>query len=307
VRRVVVRLGIGLPQVVEGGQFDVERLGAVLREAEELGFHSAWVLDQAVTRSPALDPLLVLAYAATVTDSIRLATGVLLIALRHPVALARETATLDRLSEGRLILGVGVGARGSYVPALGIPPADRGERFVECLDLLEELWTKDRVTFSGRFWELEGTEVEPKPVQRPRPPIWFGGMAGAALDRAVRRGDGWIGAGASLIEEFKERAATVRQLLEETGRDPATFGIGKRVYISVSADREPAMERMRAWSTYFYGGTEVIDRAAIVGNLDYCLTKLAQVKAAGADLILLNPVFDEVELMRLLAGAIDQI
>jgi probable F420-dependent oxidoreductase len=264
-------------------------------------------MDQTLVRLPVLDPLTVLSHAAAVTDSIRLATGVLLVGLRHPVQLAREAATVDQLSGGRLLLGVGLGAQGSFDPAWEVPAAERAARFAEGLDLVQRLWSNDRVTHAGRFWRLEDVEVEPKPVQKPHPPLWFGAGWKPALERAVRRGDGWIGAGASTIEEFSERAAVVRGLLAEAGRDPGAFGIAKRVYVAVTDRPDAAWERMRSWSRGFYGRTDVIERASIVGDLEHCVAKLAELRVAGASLIVLNPVFDQVEQMRLLAPALREL
>jgi probable F420-dependent oxidoreductase len=302
-----VRFGVGIPQVVDGSRFDVDHLRRMLRAAEELGFHSAWIMDQPLGTAPALEPITTLGYAAAVTDSIRLGTGVILVPVRQPVQLAMDVATLDQLSGGRLILGVGLGARTDYYPAYGISPSDRLARFREGVELLKRLWTEDGVTFPGRFWQTEDLTVSPRPHQRPHPPLWFGGGSKPAIDRAVKLGDGWMGAGISTLDQFKEQASLVRSALDASGRDPATFTIAKRVYLAVSSDRDRSLERMRAWSRVFYGDTAMADVAAVVGDLDSCVHKLSEVADAGADLIVLNPVFDEIEQMRLLTGAISAL
>lgn len=302
-----VRFGVGIPQVVQGAQFDVGGLRQMLHATEELGFHSAWIMDQPLGTAPALEPITTLGYAAAGTESVRLGTAVIVTPLRQPVQLARDLATLDQLSAGRLIVGVGLGDRTDYYPAFGISASHRVTRFMEVVELLKRLWAEDGVTFTGRFWQTEGLTVKPKPYQRPRPPIWFGGRSKPAIDRAVRSGDGWMGAGSSSVHQFKEQASLVRAALEAIGRDPAGFTIAKRVYIAVSSDRERAMERMRAWSAVFYGDTAMADEAAVVGDLDFCIGKLSEVSDLGADLIVLNPVFDEIEQMRLLSGAISAL
>lgn len=299
-----VRYGIGIPQVVQGSHFDLGVLRGTLQAAEELRFHSAWIMDQALTTAPALEAITTIGYAAAVTDSVRLGIGVLLTALRQPVQLARHLATLDQLSRGRLILGVGLGERSSYHPAFGISPSHRAARFVEGLELLKRVWTEDGVTFSGQFWQTEDLTLEPKPFQRPQPPIWFGGGSKPAIDRAVRNGDGWMGAGSSTVGQFKEQVSLVSEALDAIGRDPATFTIAKRMYLAVSPDTDRSLERMRAWSTVFYGDTTMADTAAVVGDLELCMGKLSEVSGSGADLIVLNPVFDVIDQMRLLASAL---
>jgi probable F420-dependent oxidoreductase len=299
-----VRFGVGIPQVVHGSHFDVPGLRRALKETERLGFHSAWIMDQPLGTAPALEPVTALSYAAAVTESLILGTAVILTPLRQPVQLARDLATVDQLSGGRLIVGVGLGGRTDYYPAFGISAAGRVARFVEGLELMKRLWTEDEVTLSGRFWQMDGLTVLPKPVQTPGPPVWFGGGSRPAIERAVRHGDGWMGAGSSTIDQFRGQASLVRAALDAAGRDPATFVIAKRVYIAVSSDSARSLDRMRAWSTTFYGDTTMADSAAVVGDLDFCLGKLAEVSDHGAQVIVLNPVFDVIDQMRLLADAL---
>jgi probable F420-dependent oxidoreductase len=302
-----VRFGVGIPQVVRDSQFDVSDLRRMLHATEELGFHSAWIMDQPLGTAPALEPITTLGFAAAATESVRLGIAVIVTPLRQPVQLARDLATLDQLSAGRLILGVGLGDRTDYYPAFGISASHRVTRFMEVVELLKRLWTEDDVTFTGRFWQTEALTVKPKPHQRPRPPIWFGGGSKPAIDRAVRNGEGWMGAGSSTVDQFKEQASQVRAALAGIGHDPTTFTIAKRVYVAVSRDRDRAMERMRAWSAEFYGHTDMANHAAFVGDLDFCLAKISEVRDCGADLIVLNPVFDEIDQMRLLSAAISAL
>lgn len=302
-----VLFGFGIPQVVGRSHFDVANLRSMLVATERLGFHSAWVMDQPLTTAPALEPITTLGYAAAVTESVHLGTAVVLTTLRQPVQLAMDLATLDQLSGGRLIVGVGLGERTEYYPALGISASHRVARFMEGLELLKRLWTEDSVTFTGRFWQVEGITAQPKPVQRPHPPIWFGGRSKPAIDRAVRNGDGWIGAGISTVDQFKEQVSLVRATLDAMRRDPATFTVAKRLYIAVSSDRERSLERMRAWSKAFYGEASMADEAAVVGDLAFCMQRVTELCSSGANLIVLNPVFDVVEQMQLLVGAISAL
>lgn len=298
----IARFGVGIPQVVDRSRLDVDGLRSMLEATEELGFHSAWIMDQPLTTAPALEPIMTLCYAAAVTGSVRLGTAVVLTAIRQPVQLAMQLATLDQLSGGRLIVGVGLGGRADYYPAFGITASDRVARFTEGIDLLKRVWTEENVTFTGRFWQTEALSTHPKPLQRPHPPIWFGGMSKPAIDRAVRVGTGWIGAGISTVDQFKQQASLVRGALVATGRDPATFTVAKRLYVAISSDRDRSLERMRSWWNVFYGSPAMV-AAAVVGDLDLCMQKINEVFDSGADLIILNPVFDVVDQMRLLAGA----
>ncbi len=296
--------GVGIPQIVEGSALDIDRLRDMLRATEDLGFDSAWIMDASLTAAPSLEPVTTLAFAAAATSSIRLGIGVIVAPLRQPVRLAIDLATVDQLSQGRLIVGIGLGDRTDRSQAFGVPPDNRVGRVMEGMELIKRLWTEDGVTFTGRFWQTKDLTAQPKPFQKPHPPIWFGGGSKPAVERAVRFGDGWMGAGNSTIEQFKEQAALVRATLNEAGRDPATLPIAKRLYIAVSPHRDRGLNRMRAWSRVFYGNSRMADTAAVVGDLDHCLQKLSEVREAGAGLIVLNPVFDVIDQMQQLAAAL---
>ena len=232
-----VPLGIAIPQMFLAGRVDTRRIRDFLTRAESLGFESAWVLEQVLGSIPSLEPLELLTYAAAITERMRLGAAVLLAALRSPVHLAKSLATLDHLSRGRLIVGVGLGANPRVYPAYGISADRRAARFAEAIRLMQRLWTEPRVTFDGQFWKLDNAAMEPKPLQKPHPPIWFGAHHPLALQRAVEIGSGFIGAGSISTKQFIEEVQTLRALLEKAGRDPATFAVGKRVYVAVAQDR----------------------------------------------------------------------
>src|SRR6059036_1920056 len=149
-----VRLGVAIPQTILAGAFDVRGLRGFLSRAEALGFESAWVVEQILGSIRSLEPVTLLTYAAAITERLRLGSAVLLTALRSPVHLAKSLTTLDHLSGGRLIVGVGLGANQPLYPAFGIPTGGRAERFAEGVRLMKRLWTESRVTFDGRFWKL---------------------------------------------------------------------------------------------------------------------------------------------------------
>ena len=247
-----------------------------------------------------LDPVDLLTYAAACTTTLRLGCAVLLTALRSPVHLAKSLSTVDNLSQGRLIAGVGLGASKAIYPAFGAQAETRAARFSEGLQLMKALWTEPKVTFDGRFWQLKDAAIEPKPVQKPHPPLWFGGGHPDALRRAVRLGDGFIGAGSSSTEQFASQVQQLRGFLAEANRLETAFPIGKRVYIAVDDNADRAWDSLARWFQARYGRTEY-QHIAVWGAPDHCAAKLRDVAAAGAGLILLTTVSDEAAQMERLA------
>lgn len=290
-----VELAVAIPQTSLDGAIDRGRLRQFLLRADGLGFHSAWVVEQIIGRIAGLEPVELLTYAAALTERLRLGSAVLLTALRNPVHLAKSLATLDHLSGGRLIVGVGLGGDAKIYPAFGLAGEGRAARFAEGIRVMKRLWTEPRVSVAGRFWTLENTAMEPKPLQTPHPPIWFGAHHPQALRRAVELGDGFMGAGSSSTAQFVAEVGRLRGFLAEAGRDPEGFPVGKRVYIAIDRDRDRAARRLGEWFGAFYGRPELAAHVAVWGDVAACLEGLAAVVAGGARLLLLNPVFDEIE------------
>ena len=290
-----VRFGVAIPQTILAGAFDLRGIQKFLARAEALGFESAWVVEQILGSIRSLEPVTLLTYAAACTERLRLGPAVLLTALRSPVHLAKALATLDHLSGGRLDVGVGLGGNPRIYPAFGLAPARRADRFAEGLRVMKRLWTEERVTFDGEFYKLQNASMEPKPQQKPHPPLWFGGHHPSALRRAVKLGDGFIGAGSVSTATFLDEAKLLRGLLEEAGRDPATFPLGKRVYIAVDRDRARAGRRLAEWFGAFYGKPELAAEVSVWGDPGECLDRLSEITAAGVGFLMLNPVFDELE------------
>jgi probable F420-dependent oxidoreductase len=143
--------------------------------------------------TPLLDPAVALAHVAGSTSTIRLATGIVILPQRNPVVLAKELASLDVLSGGRLVFGLGAGYIPAEFAAVGVPFEERGARTDEAIEVLRTLWTQEKPRFEGRFFRFADVDAHPRPLQRPHPPIVVGGMSGPALRRAVRQGDGWYG------------------------------------------------------------------------------------------------------------------
>jgi probable F420-dependent oxidoreductase len=166
---------------------------ALAQRCEALGLDSLWTGDHVSFHNPLYESLTLLAAYAGITRRIRLGSGVYLLALRQPTVVAKITSTLDALCGGRLIFGVGVGGENpKEFEACGVPHQERGARVSEGIDVVRTLWRDTPASFQGRFTRFENVSIDPKPVQKPGPPIWIGGRSDAALARAGRQGDGWI-------------------------------------------------------------------------------------------------------------------
>jgi probable F420-dependent oxidoreductase len=299
-----VRVAAGIPQAWTTGGIDRPRIRRFLERAEALGFESAWVVEQVLGTLPCLEPVQLLSWAAALTSRIRLGTAVLLTPLRSPVHLAKSLATLDQLSGGRLDVGIGLGGNPKIYAAFGISAARRVARFNEGLRLMQALWTEPRVTFAGEFWQLENAALEPKPLQRPHPPLWVGAHHPDAFRRSVAWAKGFMGAGSATTATFAKEVALLRKLLTEAGRDPGSIEIGKRVYVGVDRDRDRAGRRMAEYFGGFYGRAELAAEVSVWGSVDQVVAGLREVTAAGAELVMLNPVFDEVEQLGVLAAEV---
>ena len=299
-----VDLSVSIPQTFPERPVDPGFIRKYVARAEALGFHSAWVVEQILGAIPSLEPIELLTYAAAVTTRIRVGSAVLLTALRSPVHTAKSLATLDHLSGGRLIVGVGLGANPKIYPAYGLAAERRAARFTEGIQLMKRLWTEPRVTFEGEFFKLQNASMEPKPVQKPHPPLWFGGHHPNALKRTVELGDGFMGAGSLSTAKFGEEVTLLRRLLQEAKRDPAAFPVAKRVYIAVDRDKARAGKRLTEWFGAFYGRPQMAEEVSVWGPAEECVEGLKQVVAAGAGLLMLNPVFDEMEQLEVFASEI---
>jgi probable F420-dependent oxidoreductase len=219
-----------------------EDIARVAQRAEALGFESVWVPEHVVfpTRiasrypytadgippitpdAPHLDPLILLTHIAAATRTIRLGTNVYLLPLRHPILIARAVVSLDVLSGGRVSLGVGVGWLAEEFAAVGVDFETRGARARECARALKVLWTEREPTFAGRHFKFGPVFFEPKPVQKPHPPLLFGGESDAALRRAATLGDGWYGVGHTPASAAMQ-VQKLRHLLAERGRERVLF------------------------------------------------------------------------------------
>src|SRR5688572_9866881 len=211
----VVRFGAQLAHHPASEQFEM------VRAVERLGYDSVWTGDHVSFHNPMHDSLALLASYASITTRVKLGTAVYLLALRPAAIAAKAAASVDVLSGGRLIFGVGVGGENPKEFELcGVPHRERGARVSEGIDVVRTLWRDSPATFKGRFTQSDGVSIDPKPVQRPGPPIWIGGRSDAALARAGRQGDGWMSyvvhpeRYAQSVEKIRAAAATVGRRLD---------------------------------------------------------------------------------------------
>ena len=300
-----VPCGIEIPQVFIGGPVDSEHIKKFVVRAEELDYDSLWTQERNLSNFCMLEPVTLMTYVAAVTSRLRIGTSVLLTVLRNPLQLAKSLASLDQLSGGRIIAGIGLGGvRGRMWPesetVYGYSSEHRVTRFVEGIKVMKALWQEEQASFEGRFWNFTDAAMEPKPLQRPFP-LWFGGHAEPALRRAVRFGQGFMGAGSSATQRFIKEYERITRFLDEAGRDPATFAVSKRVYLAVDNDRDRAERRLREFFAVRYRNADMAPQGCIWGGRQEVIDKLNVVVRAGARHLLLNPAFDEMEHLELLA------
>jgi alkanesulfonate monooxygenase SsuD/methylene tetrahydromethanopterin reductase-like flavin-dependent oxidoreductase (luciferase family) len=234
---------------------------------------------------------------AAITSTLRLGTSVILLPLRNPIQLAKAYSTLDCMSGGRAIMGVGLGGGhlGSHEDLFGYAREHRVTRFAEAVQVMKLLWTEAKSSFHGTFWNFDDVSMEPKPIQKPHLPLWFGGHHENALRRAVKYGDAWMGAGSSSSSAFVRESALIRRFLDEAKRDPATFNYGKRVYLAVDNDKARGEKRIREWFNIRYKNADLGPRVSVWGSSTECTEKIQQIVGAGAQFIVFNPMFDEME------------
>src|SRR5216117_1401554 len=210
------RMKIGLSPLQ--GQANFEETLQECEQAEAAGFDSLWLGEHHNHEVLYPAPLIGLAAVASRTRPIRLGTGVLLLPLYHPLAVAEEAAMVDVISGGRLILGIGAGYAPEEFAAFGVSIKERGSRMDEAVPLIQRLWSEDEVTHAGRHYRVTNATVSPRPMQRPRPPIWFGGWVEPAIRRAGRLGEAWLGGPSAKLDEVAACVRLYREARTDAGR-----------------------------------------------------------------------------------------
>ena len=270
---------------------------AIVRRVDALGFDSIWTGDHVSFHHPLYESLTLLASYIGITSRVKLGVGVYLLALRHPTVAAKITSTLDALSGGRLIFGVGVGGENpKEFEACGIPHQERGARVTEGIDVVRTLWRDSPASFKGRFTQFEGVSIDPKPVQTPAPPIWVGGRSDAALARAGRQGDGWI----SYVvqpERYKQSLAKIEAAASAAGRSLDGFAKGHLTFITLGKDYESA-ERVwvdRLSKRYAQDFGPLAKKYGIIGTPDQCAEQLQRYIEAGCSYFVLDAICDAAD------------
>lgn len=280
-----MKFGIVLPNF--GLYSNREQMIEISGLAEELRYDSLWVSDHVVIPASHKvfgdtfhDPLVTIAYLAANTDKIELGTSVMVLPYRNPLVLGKMVSTLDTLSRGRVILGVGTGWIEDEFDALGVNFKERGKVTDEYIEILKELWTSENPEYKGKYLEFSNIKFLPKPERKPHPPIWVGGESAGAMKRAVKYGDGWHPVGLT-PEAFREKAEYLKSLLPSEKRDGFTLSLRRNIEINdgreFSADdtlrggREKITKGIRE---YMEAGVEHLILYILAGDFKGILTTL---------------------------------
>lgn len=221
----------------------LEATRAITAKLDELEFDTVWVGDHIAFTTPILDPFLQLAQVAACSERLTVGTGVYLLPLRHPTPVAKQTATLDHLTGGRFIFGVGVGGEFKReFEACGIPHNERGARLEEGVEVVRKLWRGEPVAHEARFFSFPEVHMQPAALQPDGPPIWFGGRSDRALDRIGRIGDGWISyvVTPEMYAQGLEKIAAAR---ETANREIVRFGTAHLLFARIDDSYETALDR----------------------------------------------------------------
>jgi len=244
-----MKFGIAIPNF--GRYAKKDAILSVAKTAETLGFDSIWVSDHIVIPESHkgfgkvfYEPLTTLTYIAALTTKIRLGTSVIILPYRNPIVLAKMVSTLDVLSNGRVILGVGAGWLKEEFQALGVSYEKRGAMTDEYIQILKMLWSQDKPKFTGLFSNVADINFLPKPIQKPYPPIWIGGHSRKAVERAVNLGHGWHPVGLT-PDEIKEKAKYINKLLVEKKGRKSDFVISLRKNLQIKRDSEKEIKEIK--------------------------------------------------------------
>ena len=292
-----MKVGLFLPHA--GEHITAENILYIATEAEKEGIDSVWVLDRLLwpikpqtpyVASPdgslpvvyqnVLDPLTTLTYVAAVTERISLGTSVIDMFFQNPVVLSKRVTTLDILSDGRALIGLGIGWSKDEFEVSGIPYKDRGTRADEYLQVLKKIWTDDVVEFKGRFYNIPASKIGPKPVQKPHPPILLGGFSPKTFSRIVNYANGWIGvAGFGPLEQLEQVINGLKESARKADKDPSKVSIYMVSYPNVSESASSSSNQTRTPMT---------------GTIEQIGSDIEQIKAMGTDHIIFGHLFSSV-------------
>ncbi len=311
---MALSLGYLLPtrELIMDGQNEATSTLALADRAEQLGLDSVWVGDSVLAK-PRHDPLTMIAAIAGRTQRLQVGTAVLLPLLRNPVVLAQQLATIDQVSTGRLIVGLGIGADLPSIhaefEAAGVPFEKRVGRLLEAMALYRALWSGEPVNWDGR-WKLDHAILAPKPYRAGGPPMWAAGNVTAALKRAGTYFDGWFPSGPSDVAVWKEQWQAVQGFAATAGREPAALTGAAYLTLSVDDNISKADDRLNTYlSTYYNQPAEAIRRyqGCYAGTLAGATSWLRGFVEAGATHLALRFIGDHERDMEALAGMREEL
>jgi probable F420-dependent oxidoreductase len=290
-KQVKVGVGFGLFSL---GLPSADTIARVAERAEDWGLDSFWLSDHLLAPTPELDVVATLSLLASRTSRIRLGPSVFLLNLRHPLVAAKSFASLDYLSNGRMVMAVGTGANLADYAACGIPTEGRGRRLDEGILILRKVWTEPKTSFHGKYFNFENVTIEPRPLRRTNNDtgtidIWVGGRSDAALKRTARLADGYF-ASFQTPDEFERNMATIRQYAEQFGRANARIESGLILLCRLAATRERAEEDLRRALAGTNRGNDQFLQRTVYGSPDDIIRRLSEYTAVGLDKFVLWPV-----------------
>jgi len=291
-----MKVGMFLPQF--GEYATKENILYIAKEAEKEGVDSLWVLDRLLwplkPKTPyaatpdgtlpieyqnVLDPLTTLTYVAGVTERILLGTSIIDMFFQNPVQLGKRFATLDVLSDGRTIAGLGIGWSKDEYEVSGVPYKDKGTRADEFLQVLKKIWTDEIVEFKGQFYNIPASKIGPKPLQEPHPPILLGGFSPKTFSRIVNYANGWIGiAGFGPLEQLEQMINGLKESTRKIDKDPSNIGIYIGSYPNVLESPVSSNET----------------RSPMTGTIEQIGSDIEQIKAMGTNHIFFGYMFSSI-------------
>ncbi len=267
---------------------------------EQTGMHAVWVGDHVAFTSPIPDPFVQLAQAAAYSDTLKVGTSIFLLPLRPAGAAAKQAATLDHMSEGRFIFGLGIGGEfpGEF-DVCGVDPKERGPRLSEGIEVMRKLWTGQEVSHDGRFWQFDKQRMQPAAFTPGGPQLWCGGRQKPALARIGRLCDGWI----SYVvtpEQYAQGLQTISEAADAAGRKVDSFGTSHLAFVRLSDSREKALEEAIPILSerYAMDFTRAAERYCAAGTPDDVVDFMEKFKTAGVRHIIVDALGSRQEMVR---------
>ncbi len=290
-KQVKIGVGFGLWRL---GMPSTEEIVRVAESAEEWGLDSFWLSDHLIAPSPELDVVATLSLLASRTTHMKLGPSVLLLNLRHPLLVAKSFASLDYLSNGRMVMAVGTGANLADYAACGIPLESRGKRLDEGIEVLRTVWKNPIASYHGKFFNFDNVTIDPRPASRTNNDfgtmdIWVGGKSDAALKRAARLADGFF-ASFQTPQEFGASMAKIHEYAAGYGRANAHIESGLILLCRIAATKEKALKEMQPMLTAMGRGAEQFLERSVYGSAEDVFARLSEYVAQGLDKFVLWPI-----------------